>query len=80
MKKDLKDNSWVSMRVKEVTKEIIRFEQQKAKEYEPYKIFYDHVRAHFEKEHPYWKVMCKICDKNFDEIVKEELKKKHGVK
>lgn len=33
-----------------------------------YKQFYDHIKAHLEKEHPDWKVCCKICNKTFDEI------------
>jgi len=37
----------------------------------PYKVFYDHIKRHFEKEHPDWKVMCKICGKSFEQIVKE---------
>lgn len=37
----------------------------------PYQQFYDHIKAHFEKEHPDWKVKCKICGKTFEEIMKE---------
>jgi len=33
------------------------------------KIFHDHIKAHFEKEHPDWKVNCTICDTPYDEIV-----------
>jgi hypothetical protein len=38
------------------------------------KIFHDHIKAHFEKEHPDWKVVCKICNKPYDEIVKDKCK------
>jgi hypothetical protein len=39
--------------------------------YKDYKKFYDHIKAHLEKEHPDWKVRCKICDKTLPEIIKE---------
>lgn len=45
--------------------------EQKEKEMMSYKLFYEHILNHFKKEHPDWKVKCKICDKSFDEIVKE---------
>jgi len=38
-------------------------------------VFHDHIKAHFEKEHPNWKVICKICNKTYDEIVKKGVKK-----
>lgn len=38
----------------------------------PYKDFHDHIKNHFSKEHPDWKVICKICGKSFEEITKEE--------
>ena len=37
-------------------------------------IFVQHIKAHFEKEHPDWKVCCKICGKNIDEIYEERMK------
>ncbi|GAH07066.1 unnamed protein product, partial [marine sediment metagenome] len=37
--------------------------------YNTYKKFHDHIKAHFEKEHPDWQVKCKICGKTFKEIV-----------
>ncbi|RLG45314.1 MAG: hypothetical protein DRN81_01985 [Thermoproteota archaeon] len=33
------------------------------------KIFHDHIKSHFEKEHPDWEVVCKICGKSYEEIV-----------
>lgn len=45
---------------------------QKFVKLEKYKKFYNHIKAHFEKEHPGWKVKCKICDKTFEEIVNEQ--------
>lgn len=36
------------------------------------KIFHDHIEAHFKKEHPNWKVVCKICGKTYEEIIKNE--------
>ena len=41
-----------------------------------YKVFHDHIKAHFEKEHPDWKVICKICGKTVDEIYNEYTKVK----
>jgi len=35
-------------------------------------VFHNHIENHFKKEHPDWKVMCKICGKSFDQIIKEE--------
>lgn len=43
---------------------------QGSEELQKYKIFHDHVKSHFEKEYPDWEVKCKICDKNFSEIIK----------
>lgn len=43
--------------------------------YKRYKKFHDHIKAHFEKEHPDWKVKCKICGKTYDEIIELEEKK-----
>lgn len=40
------------------------------------RIFHDHIKSHFEKEHPDWKVICKICGKSYDEIVSEGLNEK----
>lgn len=34
-----------------------------------YQVFYDHIKAHFEKEHPDWEVCCKICGKTFRQIL-----------
>lgn len=39
----------------------------------PYKVFHDHIKAHFEREHPDWKVQCKICGKDIDQIYEEYL-------
>ena len=36
--------------------------------------FHNHIRGHFEKDHPDWKVVCKICGKSHDEIVNEGVK------
>jgi hypothetical protein len=38
----------------------------------PDMIFHNHIKAHFEKEHPDWKVICKICGKSYEDIVGEE--------
>lgn len=35
-------------------------------------VFHNHIKAHFEKEHPDWKVICKICGRNYEDIVGEE--------
>ena len=45
---------------------------RKGEELEKYKVFYDHVQAHFAKEHSEWKVKCKICGKTFEEITSME--------
>ena len=45
--------------------------KQSVEEDDRYKIFHDHIRAHFENEHPDWKVHCKICRKDSDRIYKE---------
>ena len=42
----------------------------------PDRIFHDHIKAHFEKEHPDWKVICKICGKTYEEIIKSKLNSK----
>lgn len=34
--------------------------------------FVQHILNHFNKEHPDWKVECKICGKNIDEINNKE--------
>lgn len=51
---------------------IIQLKKEAKKELLKYKKFHDHIKAHFEKEHPEWVVKCKICDKTFDEIVEEK--------
>ena len=33
-----------------------------------YEQFYNHIKSHFEKEHPDWEVKCKICNKTFEEV------------
>ena len=38
---------------------------------ERYKQFHDHIKGHFENEHPDWEVECKICDKTISEIIQE---------
>ena len=48
--------------------------------YEGDKIFHDHIKSHFEKEHPDWNVICKICNKTYDEIVKKAEKSKELIK
>ena len=50
---------------------VIERQQKEINELKKFKMFYDHIKQHFKKEHPDWKVMCKICGKTFDEIVKE---------
>jgi uncharacterized short protein YbdD (DUF466 family) len=45
-----------------------------------YKAFYEHIVEHFRKEHPDWKVICKICGKSFEQIKEEDLKKRLQVK
>ena len=37
-----------------------------------YKIFHDHIKAHFEKEHPDWRVVCKICGRDIDMIFQQK--------
>jgi hypothetical protein len=37
-----------------------------------YKIFHDHIKAHFEKEHPDWNVVCKICGRDIDMIFQQK--------
>ncbi len=34
--------------------------------------FHDHIKAHFEKEHPDWQVVCKMCGKTYAEIVNDK--------
>jgi hypothetical protein len=34
--------------------------------------FVQHIVNHFKSEHPDWKVECKICNKNIDEINDKE--------
>ena len=35
-------------------------------------IFVNHVHNHFKDKHPDWKVKCKICEKDIDEIYETE--------
>lgn len=51
--------------------ELEDIEKEFQKELLKYKKFHDHIKAHFEKEHPEWEVKCKICDKTFNQIVEE---------
>ena len=37
-----------------------------------HKKFHDHIKSHFEKKHPDWKVCCKICKKTYEEIINDE--------
>lgn len=36
------------------------------------RLFVNHVKNHFSKDHPDWKVKCKICNKTIDEIYQEK--------
>ena len=40
-------------------------------ELKKYKQFHDHIKGHFENEHPDWEVECKICDKTISEIIQQ---------
>lgn len=33
------------------------------------KLFHDHIKSHFEKDHPEWYVCCKLCGETYDDIV-----------
>lgn len=35
------------------------------------RVFHDHIRNHFKDEHPDWTVVCKICDRSYDDIVND---------
>lgn len=35
----------------------------------PYKLFYNHIKAHLPNEH--CQVACKICNKTFDQVIQE---------
>lgn len=38
------------------------------------RIFHDHIKSHFEKEHPEWEVICKICNRTYNDIVNSDCK------
>jgi hypothetical protein len=67
-------------RVSESTEKLLRIQQLEAEivelkvllgELKKYKQFHDHIKGHFENEHPDWEVECKICDKTISEIIQQ---------
>ena len=65
-------DSWI----KKMNNQIASLEAKLKSSLMANKVFHDHIKAHFEKEHPDWEVCCKICGMTYDDIVKLELMKK----
>jgi len=61
-------------RMDDFTSTVIISRQATEEELLPYKIFYNHIANHFKELHSDWKVVCKICDKSFEQIIAETKK------
>jgi hypothetical protein len=48
--------------------DVLEWLEAKNKELEPYKQFYDHIRAELNETCKYYSVICKLCGKSFEDI------------